>query len=94
MYMIDIKENLSAICLHVPYSKLVYKGLKYIKTNEKYYQNMKNQVKYNKRLVIFIQVLYKYLSLVSLLKILIVLKMEIILECLVAVLVCKLVFLL
>lgn len=61
------KENLSAICLHVPYSKLVYKGLKYIKTNEKILSEYENQVKYNKR-VGNIYTGSLYLSLVSLLK--------------------------
>lgn len=48
-------KDFEAMCFHIPYSKLGYKGLKYIEeleeiTDKKYEENFLNSIKYNKRI--------------------------------------------
>lgn len=56
----------SAFCLHVPYSKMAYKGLLTITKDEKILEEFENSVKYNKE-VGNIYTASLYLSLISLL---------------------------
>lgn len=58
-------KDLSAICLHVPYTKMAYKGLLSITNDEKILSEFENAVKYNKK-VGNIYTASVYLSLISL----------------------------
>lgn len=60
------RKNLSAICLHVPYSKMAYKGLISITNDEKILSEFENSITYNKK-VGNIYTGSLYLSLISLL---------------------------
>ena len=49
-YLRKYKENIQAICFHIPYTKLGYKALKTVSEDEKLFLEYQNSIKYNKEI--------------------------------------------